>query len=322
MFPAAAEITAPPPPLPRIAHTVDVVVAAGLGERGPAPRPPSAPVPSMPSLPPPVGTVPSSSGANQPQTFPFPRSGPATPATDTREVSADSAPYALTVDGGVPTVDEAHATRELSRPARLVLDGWLVDDALVVGNHEGADIRVPELRAFEEQAFLWLDYFRIELSDGSPTVTLLQPGEARLTADGVEVERAEGAGAALYVARRDASLDVGFEVALRLVKDAALGGHLLAVDTVPRAVAGLFTIGLEPRTARDVRFDTAGTVRASLVFDGAGVRVRSAEGGPLRASRVGARFRPLAMSGTEGAVLLCRGDRLQVGRAVYRVEVG
>jgi len=28
------------------------------------------------------------------------------------------------------------------------------------------------------------------------------------------------------------------------------------------------------------------------------------------------------MSGAEGSILLCRGDRLQVGRAVYRVELG
>jgi hypothetical protein len=229
----------------------------------------------------------------------------------------------------VHSVEEARWKVELARPARLVQVGWMVSGEVVIGNHQDAQIIIPEVRAFREQAFLTLDYFRLSTRGRKGRIEVLQEGEAAVRVDGADVASTEDLDrAVLTVVRRDANLEPDFDVTLRLVRDDALPdprARLVAVDTSDRLVAALFTLGFPLRADRRVRL---GRIVATFRFDGARLRLSDY----LHSYRTQTGFlpfffregdRPWQTLPEDGArVELTPGDGLIVGHAVYRFVAG
>jgi hypothetical protein len=228
---------------------------------------------------------------------------------------------------GVLSVEEATWKVELARPARLVLTGWMVSGEVVVGNHRGDPVQVPEVRAFPEQAFMTLDYFRMNIRGKKGTVSLLQEGEARIVVNGQPVEQTDDLdNATLEIVRRDQNLEPDFDVTLKLLRDPSLPdprARLLSVDTSDRLVAALFTTGFPLRSDRRLRL---GPVRALFRFDGALLRITDY----LQSYRTPTGFHPFFVREGEGPwrtvpedgsrVELQPGDGLMVGPAIYRYQ--
>lgn len=303
--------TEAPAPLPFMGtRTVEVPAAFGLGERGPAPRAPRL-IDPPPSKPPPPMML----------EEPFVEPPPALPAVPLlqEEDARDADP--------VRAVEEAQWKLELTRPGRLVQVGWMVSGEVIVGNHDGAQVIVPEVRAFPEQAFMTLDYFRLYVRGKKGTAALLQEGEARIVQGGREhaaIDELDGA--VLEVVRRDANLEPDFDVMLRVQRDASLPdprARLLTVDTSDRLVRALFTLGFPMRADRRLRI---GPVRATFRFDGALLRItdylesyRAADGFLPFFVREG--DRPWQTFPEDGArVELNPGDQVIAGNVVWRFE--
>jgi hypothetical protein len=259
---------------------------------------------------------------------PIVRASPAAapPATDL--------PLFEEVEGADPAepvlaVEEARWKLELARPARLLQVGWMVSGEVVVGNHTGAQVVVPEVRAFKEQAFLTLDYFRLSTRGRKGNVQLLQEGEASLRVKGADVASTDDLGGAeLTIVRRDANLEPDFDVVLRLEADDTLPdprARLIAIDTSDRLVTALFTLGFPLRADRRIAL---GRIVATFRYDGAELRMSDY----LSTYKSGGAFLPLFhRSGDrpwqtlpeDGArVHLRPGDGLIVGNAVYRFTAG
>jgi ADP-ribose pyrophosphatase YjhB (NUDIX family) len=318
-----AEAVAPLVPTPprRRAPTVDPVAAAGLGERGPAPKPMDLPPSGPDSFTGEVTQVRKTDRAlRRERTAEHParppaRSGAPMPPMLVSEEDADP----------VLSVEESQWQLELSRPAQLVQVGWMVGGEGLVGNHRGSSMVVPEVKAFAEQAFMTLDYFRVFVRGRKGKVELLQEGEASLTVHGGAVHATENLDdAVLQIVRRDENLEPDFEVRL-LFRDAPLPdprARLLTVDATDRLTAALFTKGFPMRADRRIRL---GPVEATAHYDGSVLRIsdylttyRLGNGAfaPLF-SREGERgWRTFPEDGTP--VSLRPGDGLLAGTAVWR----
>jgi hypothetical protein len=229
----------------------------------------------------------------------------------------------------VLSVEEARWKVELARPARLVQVGWMVSGEVVVGNHSGCRVVVPEVRAFREQAFLTLDYFRLHVRGRRGQIELLQEGDASLHVGGQAVSRTDDLGSVeLRIVRRDQNLEPDFDVVLRVMPDETLPdprAQVLAIDTADRLVTALFTVGFPLRSERRTRLGRfAGTFR----WDGARLLIADY----LRSYRTDQGFlpafyrsgdRPWQTLPEDGAAIdLAPGDGLIIGTAVYRFVAG
>lgn len=235
---------------------------------------------------------------------------------------------ALDPDQAVLSVEEAQWQFELSRPGQLVQLGWMVSGEVVVGNHHGCGVVIPEVRAFPEQAFMTLDYFRLNVRGKRGKIELLQEGEARITSNGIEVRSIDNLdNARMQIVRRDENLEPDFDIGLDLQVDSTLPdprARLLRVDLSDRLTAALFTTGLPLKSARRVRL---GALEVTATFDGERLMLSDylvsyrAPGGGFRPCfyRDGAKsYRTLPEDGS--AVTLAAGDTLIAGSCVYRFQ--
>jgi len=228
----------------------------------------------------------------------------------------------------VLSVDEATWKFEISRPAQLVVAGWMVSGEVTVGNHRTCAVVIPEVRAFKEQAFMTLEYFRLFVRGKRGKVELLQAGEASVRVAGASVESTDDLDqAALAVVRRDANLEPDFDVLLSIRPDPSLPdprARLLALDTSDRLVAALFTTGCPLRSARSVQL---GPITASVVYDGQRLHVseylesyRQPTGfRPFFLREAGRPWRTVPEDGTPFS--LAPGDSLMAGVTVYGFQV-
>ena len=228
----------------------------------------------------------------------------------------------------VLSVEEAQWQFELSRPGQLVQVGWMVSGDVVVGNHRGCGVVIPEVRAFPEQAFMTLDYFRLNVRGKRGRIELLQEGEARVTANGIEVNSCDNLDTArMQIVRRDQNLEPDFDVALDLQSDPALPdprARLLRIDLTDRLTAALFTTGLPLKAGRRVRL---GPIEVTATFDGQRLVLSDylasyrQPGGGFRPCfyRDGAKpYRTLPEDGSP--VSLAAGDTLIAGSCAYRFQ--
>ncbi len=236
---------------------------------------------------------------------------------------------ARTAAGGVAVVDEAEWQHELSRPARLALVGWMVTGTVIVGNHVGADLVVPENRSVPGQRFSPVDYLELFVRGRRGRFRQLAPGEARVRLGGNVVHEGESVeGLEIGIVRRDDIGEEDFVVELALRADPTLPdprARLLALDRQDRMAAALFTLGLPRRRARPVQL---GPISARATWDGGVLRLegylhsyRRAGGGwqPFFVQTGGGAFRTVPEDGAP--VELRPGDRLISGSSVYAFEV-
>ncbi len=336
---------------PKASITQDLPAAAGLGERGPAPRPVKVDAPKYDSI---MGVEPATPRAKPkaastptPHASPLPAPGSieqiSVPSTPVKAIEAPPARTAATAkppppmiieesDVGDPVVavEESQWQVELARPAKLTLEGWTVRDEVVIGNHRGVGMIVPEVRAFPEQAFMTLDYFRVTARGKKGRIDLIQDGEARLMVNGRQVRTTEDLDhAELRIVRRDENLEPDFDVTLRFTPDMNLPdprARMLAVDVTDRLVSALFTLGFPLRSPRTVRL---GPIKATFQYDAQGLKIsdyldsyRTGSAGfiPFFLQEGGRNWRTVPEDGS--TVTLAPGDAIIAGNAVYRLRVG
>lgn len=318
----SAETDAPgdeqPPSLGRL-RTVDVPAAAGLGERGPAPRPPRLDVEPVNSL---LGTEPPSSGRPPPA----PSEDPPSPGLMvTVEIEPDPGgaerfDRSRIEDADVVVVDEAGSQIELSRPARLVLVGWMLSGEQIVGNHRRADAIIPENRAQPGQEFAAADYFRVFARGRRARVERFDHPDAGAVEEVGEELRFE-------VIRRAPDGEEEFTVPLVLRRESGLPdprARLLAIGLGDPMASALFTLGLPLGRARRI---TLGPIVARATFDGDHLRLSDY----LDTYRQGDAFAPFFVRSGDRAfrtvpedgreVVLAPGAQIIANRALYRFEV-
>lgn len=311
---------------------------ARLADVGPAPHgaaasPPGA-APFAASAAPPREDVPTPLAAPASPTPPVDPTPPPPPMLLDEPSPEGELPLFAEVGGPDPvesvvSVEEARWKVELARPARLVQVGWMVSGEVVVGNHVGAQVIVPEVRTFKEQAFLTLDYFKLSVRGRKGRIELLQQGDAEIRVSGqAHASSDDLARAELKIVRRDANLEPDFDVSLRVRRDETLPdprAQLVAIDTSDRLVAALFTVGFPLRADRRL---AVGKLVATFRWDGARLQIDDY----LGAYRIDGGFlplfsrhgdRPWQTLPEDGArVELAAGDGLLVGNAVYRLVAG
>jgi hypothetical protein len=229
---------------------------------------------------------------------------------------------------GVSIVDEADWQHELSRPARLALVGWMVTGTVVIGNHGGADIVIPENRSEPQQRFSTVDYAELYVRGRRGRFKRLSGGEARVRLAGQDVE--EGSVLSdleIEVIRRDAIGEEDFVVGLSLGDDATLPdprARLLSLDRSDRMAAALFTLGMPRRQPRTVQL---GPIAAKATWDGEELCLEGyahsyrRPGGGWRPFFVRTGDSPFRTVAEDGAPLRLRpGDKLISGNSVYVFE--
>lgn len=220
-------------PLPRVTRAPragDLPVAAGLGEKGPAPLRP---------------------------TFSVSRS------EDSLELPLHPPPPAAPAPAnGVRVVRDERVSVELSQPVRLELLGWQLPfgRAWRLGNHEDADLVLPELSTAPGQRFTPTDHFRIHAKKTGIEVV---PTSATGCRFWLPARRSDSP--RLQIDRHDASDQVDFVVELTLQLDPGQPA-LLRLDRTSRATLGLVSFGLSRGGARSLRLGKSGAV-ARVVGD-------------------------------------------------------
>ena len=250
----------------------------------------------------------------------------APPPSPTPSVSGSRA--AAGGPGPVAVVDEADWQLELTRPARFILEGFMVSGTCTVGNHAGADIVLPENQERPGQVFAAMDYLQVSARGKRAKIKVLAPTELHITEGGLPVSAvADPDAAVVAVLRRDADGEEDFRIPLSLERDNHLPdprARLLAVNLGDRMVRALFTLGLPLRQHRSARL---GALSCRVRFDGDCVELSDY----LPSYRPdGDRFLPVFVSDKAGGfrtlpedgslVRLAPGDRLISGCAVYRFE--
>jgi hypothetical protein len=229
---------------------------------------------------------------------------------------------------GVAVVDESDWQHELSRPARLALVGWMVTGTVVVGNHAGADVVVPENRSAPGQAFRPTDYLELYVRGRRGRFRVLSTAESSVRLGGAAASEGDQVdGLEVSVIRRDDQGEPDFDVELALVEDPGLPdprARLLRLDRSDRMASALFTLGLPLRQPRPVQL---GAIAARATWDGQGLSLegylptyRRSDGTwrPFFVRSAGAAFRTVP---EDGAPLVLRpGDQLISGRSVYVFE--
>jgi hypothetical protein len=321
----AAEESAPPIAPPVL--TMDVPVAFALGEKGPPPRSVLAPEEALGAvspldLPEPRGVPAGTPDRGTPAAPPAPRPPVAVPdeVATVMLATPDAPPDALPpdlppLDGDVITVTPQEVAAERAGVVRLVLEGWRIDAELLVGNHAGSAVPVPEILTTPDASFLPMDSLAVHGGADGVRAEVLASGEAVILVDGREVDRTEDARSAhLRLVRRDANYEPLLEVGLHI--EASLESGFLLVPDDPFA-AGLgvrsFPLGQWRRTR-------AGTTPLAGYWDGGALHLREI-GGPTdlvadRSAEGAWIDRP------ERACVLVHGQRLRIGGAVWRLEAG
>jgi hypothetical protein len=205
----------------------------------------------------------------------------------------------------------------------------MISGEVTIGNHGGAQVIVPEVRAFKEQAFMRLDYFKVSVRGRKGKVEVLQEGEAALHVGGEARPNTDDLpNARLTIVRRDEHLEPDFDVTLTIVRDEALPdprAQLIAIDAEERLVAALFTLGFPARANRRIRL---GRIVATYRWDGLRLRVSDYLSTYLGETGFLPFFvrqgdRPWQTFPEDGApVELAPGDGLILGNAVYRLQAG
>lgn len=298
---------------PTFLNSIEIPMAGGLGEQGLAPKPIIIENLAQDSI-----SIPSS------------RLAPPPPQAPPLQALPD-------VEDPVVYMKEEWCASEVSRPARLLQFGWVVNGELVVGNNRNASAILPELLSSPDQAFLTLEYFRIR-SQAPPIIELLQPGEARLEEtvreDGREARREVERSrlplqCRMWVVRCDVNFEPSFEIELFLtVENSIPGGRawVLHTDLSRPRVAPLFTTGLSLNTPRSIRL---GSVDLRLLYDGRTLAISDYAQGWRQSD---GSFPPLANGDGQsqmatfpadgGTVHLHPGNWLLVGNQLYRFQVG
>ncbi|MEN9786149.1 MAG: hypothetical protein RLZZ299_1413 [Pseudomonadota bacterium] len=216
----------------------------------------------------------------------------------------------------VAAVAVTDATDACISRARLVLEGWSVEGPMVLGNHGGCQAILPELRNWDDQAFLAMDLFALRPEGSDVHVELLTPGDASMVVDGAEAEETgHGAGATLVIVRRGEDMEPAFSVALCLLPDPTLPkGWRLAIATALDVAQGLNGIAVDAETwARG----HAGTVPiAARVVEGE-LHVHAPSDARLAWRAVDGPW----MNASQGRAVMAPGDRLRVGLSIWRFEV-
>lgn len=320
--PAPARASAPAPLPAAPPAPADPPAAAGLGESGAAPPRMRLNTEGFDSI----------LGLEAPQARGLGRDLeelPVMPGSPVDAPPASGLTPGSTEMGRVVAVDEAVWQLELSRPASLVHVGWMVSREIRVGNHNTADVVLPENQSFAGQPFAARDYFRVAVRGRRGRVVLQDAREARLL-DGLsrvtESEKVEDV--SLEVVRRDQEGEEDFCIGLLIRTIPWLPdprARLLQVDVRDRMVAGLFTVGLPLRTARRLK---VGPLVFQATFDGQALKLadylatyRRPDGGfvPFFVRQGEAPFRTAP---EDGAVVLLRpGDMILAGIAVLRFQI-
>jgi hypothetical protein len=326
-FPPMRE--AAPPPAPTIPPPPPAAEAAPFAPP-PFPTPPDLPPP--PSVPPPVAPVVAEAPPPAPTIPPPPPApeppalvAPAPPPAPDAPVSPGAPPSG---PGSVVYVDDGDAQFELSRRVQIVQVGFMVKGDARCGNHDRAELVIPENRIVPDQVFESVDYFRIAARGRRVEVEVLASSEVLVDGAPAPATIADPAATPLWVIRRDDGGDEDFAVRLSLVEDRGLPdprAAFLQIDTSDPLVAALFTRGLPAGTARSLAL---GPIHLDALHDGDRVILTNylstykVGGGfrPFFVRRSGARFQTAPEDGTPIALLA--GDRFVVESAVYEVVEG
>ncbi len=228
------------------------------------------------------------------------------------------------VAGRVVFADDAEAQFELGRPMHLILAGWAVNGEVVCGNHDGADLIIPENRIVPDQAFVPRDYFRLKLRGRRGSVTLLSPSELLVDEDDPAQETYDDPQDHMIdVIRRDDAGEEDFAVRLKIVDEKALPdprARMVALDYDDPLAAALVTRGLPRAQPRTLEIDG---ISLTLFYDREVVKVsdyldtykRGDHFHPFFVQRQGGRFKTAP---EDGATFdLKSGDRLVIGACVY-----
>jgi len=237
--------------------------------------------------------------------------------------TSNSVPATGTADGVVFTDDTA-AKFELGRPMHLILAGWSVNGEVVCGNHDGANLIVPENRIVETQTFRSIDYFRLRVRGRRGELVILDPSEVLIDEAVPQLEvYADPGSHVIDIIRRDERGEADFAVRLRVVEDRSLPdprARFVALDFDDPLAAALVTRGLPLGTARQLQ---VGGLEFDLLFENGRVVVsnylasyRRADGFyPFFVQQHGARFKTAPEDGSPFE--LVNGDRMVIGNSVY-----
>ncbi|MEN0064850.1 MAG: hypothetical protein AAGA48_22080 [Myxococcota bacterium] len=248
---------------------------------------------------------------------------PHQPETVEDDPTAHSTPATGTADGVVFTDDNA-AKFELGRPMHLILAGWTVNGEVVCGNHDGANLVVPENRIVESQTFASTDYFRLRIRGHRGELTVLNANELLIDEDAPQLETYADPGShVIDIIRRDERGESDFAVRLRVVEDSSLPdprARFVALDFNDPLAAALVTRGLPTGTSRRLNL---GGLEMDLLYDNDKVIVSGYVDGyrkgdgfyPFFVQKQGARFKTAPEDGT--AFELMNGDRMVIGSCVY-----
>jgi len=298
---------------------------ARKGQSAAQPPPPPAPQP-----PPPPAPQPPPPPAPQPPPPPRPESAPPPPPSKPESAppppprtAAPRAPEPV-----VAFVDESDAKFELARDVHLVHTGWSVTGELVLGNHTGADLVLPENRIDPDQTFEQVAYFRLKVRGRRSSLEVIAPreflfDEADVTAqafdDLLEIP--------IDVIRRDDLGDEDFAVRLMLLDDPTLPNpraRFLAIDTLDKLTRALVTRGLPLNQPRPIQ---VGALHLTATTDGEKVIItdylatyRKPDGSfePFFVQYGEEPFRTAPEDGSP--IELQHDDRLLIGHAMYLVQ--
>jgi hypothetical protein len=249
-------------------------------------------------------------------------------AAATPVVAETTAAVAAPARQGVAAIDDGDARFELSRPGRLVLEGWTFNGTASCGNHYGADLVIPESRVEPGQTFSARTYFDVFVRGRKSRLDVHDTEEVRV-AGGVTQHVEPLDGHVIEVIRRDDVGDEDFTVNLSLADDPSLPdprARLLRVVAGSSLVDALFTLGFPLRAPRGVTLGggklavTGALADGALTLSGYLDSYRTADGYlPFFVQSAGGRFQTAPEDGSP--IRLVAGDRLIVDRAVYRVVV-
>ncbi len=227
--------------------------------------------------------------------------------------------------GAVVCMDDSEAQFELGRPLHVVQSGWMINGEVVVGNHRGADLMIPENRITPDQTFEARDYFSLKVRGRRGTLAILAPSEVLVDEQDPTEELYEDVEQLIVdVIRRDDVGEEDFAVRLQLKQDKALPdprARLLGIDVDDPLAAALVTRGIPKGAPRTLALGDGLTV--TLTFDGDTVTVSDYLAGyrqgdgfrPFFVQRGGKRFVTAPEDGVPFEV--ASGDRLVVDACVY-----
>jgi hypothetical protein len=241
---------------------------------------------------------------------------------------AQAAPESVSGPHEVVCVDDSDAQFELGRPARLVLQGWVVKGTAICGNHAGADLVVPENRIEPDQTFAARDYFSVRIRGRKGRIAVIEAGEVRVDGAAPESNRYDSLdGLTVSVVRRDEEGDEDFMVDLSVEQDGHLPdprSRLVRIDTDEPLTLALVAKGLPLRSPEQV---TLGPITCTATFDGERLTLSAY----LASYRTSTGFQPFLVQHGDGPfrtapedgspIVLQPGDRLVLGTSMVQFSI-